>query len=119
MMKKNIPLLLIFLTLGLFIYFNIQVVVDFAGRYIYPLDDAYIHLSMAKNFAEFQTWGITQYEFSSTTSSPLFTFLLAILIKVFGNWEYIPLVANTIAGIFLIWISHNYLKQFSKAPFRY
>lgn len=117
MMKKNIPLLLIFLTLGLFIYFNIQVVVDFAGRYIYPLDDAYIHLSMAKNFAEFQTWGITQYEFSSTTSSPLFTFLLAILIKVFGNWEYIPLVANTIAGIFLIWISHNYLKQFSKLTY--
>lgn len=89
----------------------------FAGRYIYPLDDAYIHLSMAKNFAEFSVWGITQYEFSSTTSSPLFTFLLAILIKVFGNWEYIPLVANTIAGLFLIWISHNYLKQFSKLTY--
>ena len=82
MMQENIPLLLIFLTLGLFIYFNIQVVVDFAGRYIYPLDDAYIHLSMARNFAEFQTWGITQYEFSSTTSSPLFTFLLALIIKI-------------------------------------
>lgn len=92
-------------------------VVDFAGRYIYPLDDAYIHLSMAKNFAEFQTWGITQYEFSSTTSSPLFTFLLAILIKVFGNWEYIPLVANSLAGVALILVFHQYLKQFSKATY--
>ena len=92
-------------------------VVDFAGRYIYPLDDAYIHLSMAKNFAEFGTWGITQYEFSSTTSSPFFTFLLAVLIKAFGNWEYIPLIANTIAGIGLIFISHQYFKQFSKTTY--
>ncbi|REC71083.1 hypothetical protein DRF58_07440 [Epilithonimonas hispanica] len=116
-MKKNIVLLILFLILGLLIFYNIQVVVDFAGQYIYPLDDAYIHLSMAKNFAEFQTWGITQYEFSSTTSSPLFTFLLAILIKVFGNWEYIPLIANSIAGIGLILIFHRYLKQFSQSTY--
>jgi len=116
-MKNNITLLVLFLILGLLIFFNIQIVVDFAGRYIYPLDDAYIHLSMAKNFAEFQTWGITQYEFSSTTSSPLFTFLLAILIKVFGNWEYIPLIANSLAGIGLILIFHRYLKQFSQSTY--
>lgn len=116
-MKKKLTLLLIVLILGLLIFYNIQSVTGFAGRYIYPLDDAYIHLSMAKNFAEFNVWGITQYEFSSTTSSPLFTFLLAVLIKVFGNWEYLPLVANSIAGIFLIWISHNYLKQFSKLTY--
>lgn len=116
-MKKNILLPLIILILGLLIFYNITVVTSFAGRFIYPLDDAYIHLSMAKNFAEFSVWGITQYEFSSTTSSPLFTFLLAILIKVFGNWEYIPLVANSIAGLFLIWISHNYLKKFSNTTY--
>lgn len=116
-MKKNITLLIIFLILGLLIFYNMQVVISFAGRYIYPLDDAYIHLSMAKNFAEFGTWGITQYEFSSTTSSPLFTFLLAILIKAFGNWEYIPLLANSIAGILLIWVSHNHLKQFSQTTY--
>ncbi len=116
-MKKNIILLLIFLLLGLLIFFNIQLVADIAGRYIYPLDDAYIHLSMAKNFAEFGTWGITQYEFSSTTSSPLFTFLLAVLIKVFGNWEYIPLVANSLAGIGLVLICHRYFKQFSKSTY--
>jgi len=117
LMKKQIIPLIIFLILVLLIFYNIQVVTGFAGRYIYPLDDAYIHLSMAKNFAEFSVWGITPYEFSSTTSSPFFTFLLAFLIKVFGNWEYIPLVANSIAGIFLIWVSHNYLKQFSKITY--
>ncbi|GGG47856.1 EpsG family protein [Epilithonimonas arachidiradicis] len=116
-MNNKIVLLLIFIILGLLIFFNIQVVTDFAGKYIYPLDDTYIHLSMAKNFAEFQTWGITQYEFSSTTSSPLFTFLLAILIKVFGNWEYLPLVVNSVAGFALILVFNRYLKQFSKATY--
>lgn len=116
-MKKQTILILIFLILGLLVFFNIQIVTNFAGRYIYPLDDAYIHLSMAKNFAEFGVWGITQYEFSSTTSSPFFTFLLAILIKIFGNGEYISLIANSIAGIFLVCISHNYLKQFSKTTY--
>ncbi len=116
-MKKLHILLLAVLILIILILYNILAVTSFAGRYIYPLDDAYIHLSMAKNFAESSVWGITQYEFSSTTSSPLFTFLLAILIKVFGNWEYIPLVANSIAAAFLIWISHNYLKNFSKLTY--
>jgi len=116
-MKKTTIFFLSILLLALLVFYNLQVVMAFAGRFIYPLDDAYIHLSMAKNFAEFSVWGITQYEFSSTTSSPLFTFLLAILIKVFGNWEYIPLVANSVAGLFLVWVSHNYLKQFSKLTY--
>ncbi len=112
-MKKHTLLLIIFVVLAALIYYNIQAVSVFAGRYIYPLDDAYIHLSMARNFAEAGTWGITQYEFSSTTSSPLFTFLLAVLIKIFGNWEYIPLVANTFAGAALILVFNKYLKPFS------
>ncbi|WP_028121078.1 glycosyltransferase family protein [Epilithonimonas tenax] len=116
-MKKSTTVVLIILLLGVLIAYHIYAVAGFAGRFIYPLDDAYIHLSMAKNFAEFHVWGITQYEFSSTTSSPLFTFLIAVLIKVFGNWEYIPLVANTIAGLLLIWISHNELKKFSTATY--
>lgn len=116
-MKKNIALITVILIVGLLILVNIQEVTNFAGKYIYPLDDAYIHLSMAKNFAEFGVWGITRYEFSSTTSSPLFTFLLAILIKVFGNWVYLPLVANSIAGIALLSIFHQYLKRFSQITY--
>ncbi len=112
-MKKNLILATILIILSLLIYANIQLVSNFAGRFIYPLDDAYIHLSMAKNFAEFGTWGITRYEFSSTTSSPLYTFLLAVLIKIFGNWEYIPLVINGLAALALIFVFHRYLKSFS------
>ena len=112
-MKKYTQLFIVFVVLAALIVYNIQIVCAFAGRYIYPLDDAYIHLSMARNFAEAGNWGITQHEFSSTTSSPLFTFLLAVLIKIFGNWEYIPLVANSIAGVALILVFNKYLKPFS------
>lgn len=83
----------------------------FSKTYIYPLDDAYIHLSIAKNFAEKQVWGITSYEFSSTTSSPFFTLLLALGIKIIGNQQFLPIVLNVIAGIFLLLVLHRVLKH--------
>lgn len=64
------------------------------GHYVYFLDDAYIHLAMAKNFALHEVWGMTEYRFSSTSSSPLFTYMLSVLIKVFGNNDQIPLYFN-------------------------
>ncbi len=33
------------------------------GEIIYPLDDTYIHMAVAKNFVEHHVWGITQYAF--------------------------------------------------------
>ena len=101
---------LVFLAL---VVYNVLVVYDFAGKYIYPLDDAYIHLSIAKNFADYGVWGITPYEFSSTTSSPFFTLLLSVLIKVFGNWEYLPIALNVIGSFSLLFVLHNYLKKYS------
>jgi len=112
-MKKKLILLTVFVILGLLVFFSIQSVTAFAGRFIYPLDDSYIHLSMAKSFAESGVWGITKHEFSSTTSSPFFTFLLSVLISLFGDWEYIPLVANMVAGAALLLVLHQYLKRYS------
>jgi hypothetical protein len=40
------------------------------GSFTYALDDAYIHLAMAKNFP-LGVWGTTRYEFSSSSSSLL------------------------------------------------
>lgn len=72
------------------------------GHYVYVLDDAYIHLSMAKNFALHQVWGITKYQFSSTSSSPLFTYIISILIKVFGNSDQIPLYCNAVFSVGIV-----------------
>jgi hypothetical protein len=76
-----------------------------SGRLIYPLDDTYIHMSIAKNFAEHGVWGFTRYSFSSSTSSPLYTAILAGGYFIIGNNEWMPLAFNLIFGtIFIVYI---------------
>lgn len=78
------------------------------GHYVYLIDDAYIHLAMAKNFALNNVWGVTKYEFSSSSSSPLFTYFLSILIKIFGNNDQIPLYLNTVFGVGIVYFLNQY-----------
>jgi len=84
--------------------------------FTYILDDAYIHLAIAKNFALHGVWGMTKYTFSSSSSSPLFTFVLSVLIKIFGNNEIIPLLFNLIITFFILFFLNKYYsKYFTKA----
>jgi hypothetical protein len=62
--------------------------------FVYPLDDTYIHLAIAKTFSNYQIWGVTKYQFVSATSSPLYTLIISIFIKIFGNCVFIPLFIN-------------------------
>jgi hypothetical protein len=66
---------LIFLNVDIFNHINF--VEQLIGKYIYPLDDSYIHLAISKNLTEYNVWGITKYEFSSTSSSPFFTLIIS------------------------------------------
>ncbi len=75
-------------------WFLQQSVLANSGRLVYALDDAYIHLAMAKNIALYGTWGITPHEFSSSTSSPLFTLVLGVLARFVGRIELLPLILN-------------------------
>ncbi|REC64021.1 hypothetical protein DRF65_00075 [Chryseobacterium pennae] len=76
--------------------------------FTYILDDAYIHLAMAKNFALHRVWGITEYSFSSSSSSPVFTFILSILIFFLGNHELIPLIFNVVCAVFMLFFLNKY-----------
>jgi hypothetical protein len=49
-------------------------------HFIYGLDDAYIHMSIAKNFALYVVWGVTKYAF--TSSSLLWNLLLSFIYYV-------------------------------------
>lgn len=68
---------------------------------MYPIDDPYIHMAMARHFAESGVFGVSLAGFSATSSSPLWTLLLGTTFKVFGNHETIPLLLNVIFGLAL------------------
>jgi hypothetical protein len=57
-------------------------------------------------------WGMTQYVFSSSSSSPIFTFILSVLIFVFGNHDLIPLIFNLIITFFVIYFLNKYYSQY-------
>lgn len=78
------------------------------GHYIYLIDDAYIHLAMAKNFALHDVWGVTRYQFSSTSSSPLFTYLISVLISFFGNNDQLSLYFNIVFGFGTVYFLNRY-----------
>ena len=66
------------------------------GRLVYALDDTYIHMAIAKHLARDGVWGVTPYAFGSSSSSPLWTALLAIAHWILGPNEAVPLVLNVV-----------------------
>jgi hypothetical protein len=105
-------IIFLFLTICFGYYLNTVSKTD--GHYVYLIDDAYIHLAMAKNFALHNVWGVTKYEFSSTSSSPLFTWILSVLIKIFGNNDQIPLYFNAVFGVGIVYILNRYYSEIFK-----
>ena len=89
------------------------------GSVLYPLDDSYIHLAIAKSLAESGTWGISPGNPSAASSSPLWTIILAAaasLLQFLGSItiSWVPFIGNVVAGIALIWF---WGRRFADTPF--
>lgn len=70
------------------------------GAFVYPLDDTYIHMAMARQMASDGTWGFEPGVYAFASSSPLWTVLLSLTFLVVGCREWIPLVyANLFAAL--------------------
>lgn len=113
-MKKYSPLI------ASFVFVTVLVcVVEFVAlkktnhHFSYPLDDTFIHLVIAKNTALSGTWGINPDAYSATSSSPLFTALLALLIKLFSFTILLPLLLASLGTGLLIIAMHKELKRYS------
>jgi hypothetical protein len=65
------------------------------GHLVYALDDAYIHMAIAKNLAVHGVWGVQAGTFSAASSSPLWTLLLAAGFRMAGVSDAAPLLLNT------------------------
>ncbi len=82
------------------------------GHFSYGLDDPYIHLSIARNLAFHGVWGVTPFSHSSASSSPLWTLLLAIAIRLGGDNLYWPLIFGIVAVLgTTMWVYLNLIRQ--------
>ena len=93
-------LLAVVLFLALAAVFISRAKANEGGRFIYTLDDIYIHMAIAKTLARHGIWGVSaKAGFSSGSSSLLWPSLLAGCFALFGVHEYWPLVLNLLAAV--------------------
>jgi hypothetical protein len=69
------------------------------GHLVYALDDAYIHMAVAKTLANHGIWGCTPFHFSSSSSSLLWTLVLGAADRAFGVHDWTPLLLNVAFAI--------------------
>jgi hypothetical protein len=87
------------------------------GHFGYPLDDTYIHMAIGKHLTNDGFWGVSTNGFSSSTSSPLWTFLIAITYKTFGINDWTPFILCLLMGSLMI-VYIYYLLQKISNPIR-
>jgi hypothetical protein len=86
------------------------------GHLVYALDDPYIQMAMAKNFALHGVWGITRFGFTSSSSSPLWTFLIAVSYLVFGVSEMSPFYLSLLCGALVLGVAYCVLRWYKLSP---
>jgi hypothetical protein len=86
------------------------------GHLVYANDDLYIQMAMAKNFALHGVWGITRFGFTSSSSSPLWTFLIAVSYLVFGVSETPPLYLSLLCGALVLGVAYCVLRWYKLSP---
>jgi hypothetical protein len=99
------------------LFIEYQVTRHTGGVFMYPVDDTFIHLSVARDLALHGTWGISAGEFQSASSSLLYTIILASVFKIFSVHVSFPFIINIIAGIILIVVLFNRLRKELINPF--
>lgn len=73
------------------------------GRFVYAIDDIYIAMAVARNFAVHGLWGVTPYEFTSCESTFVWPLLLSLSYALGATSELVPLVLNVVfAGVTLL-----------------
>lgn len=87
------------------------------GQFVYALDDPYIHLAMARNFAEHGVWGVTRHEFPASSSSPLWTLLNSAACRLFGEQLFAPFTLALAFSVLALGVAAHILKSFAVPNF--
>src|SRR5271157_1616546 len=86
------------------------------GHLAYALDDPYIQMAMAKNFVLHGVWGITRFGFTSASSSPLWTFLIAVTYLLAGVSETSPFYLSLLCSALMLWAAYSVLRWYKVSP---
>jgi hypothetical protein len=71
------------------------------GVISYPVDDAFIHLALAKQIALGSVYGVVPDEFAAASSSIGWPLILAFAIKLAGAKAWLPLALNSLFAVAL------------------
>lgn len=106
------------LVLGMALYTGILVAQVWRGTranggiFCYALDDAYIHMAIARSLALHGIWGLNpEAGFASASSSPGWTLLLAAAVKIFGDRVWLSLALNAVFALLLLWFADRALRR--------
>ncbi len=112
MKNRHFPLWVILLLYGLLcLSLLAQALALTGGALGYPVDDTFIHMAMARHFAQDGRWSVDLSPFTSTTSSPLWTLLLGAAFRLLGVRDGIPLALNLLTGIVALVYAAALLRQ--------
>ncbi len=86
------------------------------GHVVYPIDDPYIHLAIARHLAQDGFFGVSLFGYSATSSAPGWTLILGISFAILGNLEWLPLLYNVSAGLILLILLTLWLRRWIINP---
>lgn len=80
------------------------------GEPIYGIDDVHIHMAIARNLAQYGIYGVTPFEATHASSSPLWVLLLAAGFVALGPWYWWPGLLAALSSLAVIGIADRYLR---------
>lgn len=109
--KNNVLVILLMLFLYIGLTFTLwklsQILTD--GNTHYPLDDTYIHMAMARHFATSGRWSVDLTNFTSSSSSPFWTLILAGAYRLLGIQHWLPFGLNLAIGSIALIVAYQLL----------
>ncbi|HWB93902.1 MAG TPA: hypothetical protein VG605_18740, partial [Puia sp.] len=73
------------------------------GNVLYPMDGAFLNMTVARNLAFYKVWGVSKYAFQSAATSLFYPLIIAAVFFIAGTHLVIPLIVNVlIAAYFLL-----------------
>lgn len=116
-MRKHGPFLAALACLAIALAFTLARSLDRTeGRFVYALDDTYIHMALSRSLAEHGVWGIDGRTFASCSSSPLWTLLLAAAFKIAGVHAALPFLLAALFAAGVLAAAHLWLRASGITP---